>query len=288
MKRSHRLYLLAFVTLLAIGVVLSLPHIPQAVSYHDFCDGRTVWGIPNFANVVSNLPFVVIGIAGLFALKRAVAGRSIGVAEGALLKPFSVPGSVGVAGGAPLEPFSVPRSIGVSYFFLFIGICFTGIGSAYYHLSPNNDTLVFDRLPITIVFMPLLAAVAGESIGPRAAALALAPLLLAGAGSILWWHYTEQAGNGDLRPYVLVQYYPILLIPAILLLFPSAAGKRGWPPLLGAIGWYAVAKVFDQLDCPIYSLGGIVSGHSLKHLAAAVSTWQLVRRFRLVYGGVAR
>jgi hypothetical protein len=249
MKRSHRLYLIAFITVLAVVIVLGLKPISQAVSYHHFCDTRIFWGIPDFANVVSNLPFVVIGIAGLISLKRS----------------------------------SAPASTAVSYFFLFIGIFFTGIGSAYYHLSPNNDTLVFDRLPITIVFMSLLAAVAGESIGPRAAALALAPLLLAGAGSIWWWHYT-----GDLRPYVVVQYYPILLIPAILLLFPSAAGKRGWPPLLAAIGWYAVAKVFDQLDCPIYSLGGFVSGHTLKHLAAAVSTWLLVKRSRVMHRSADR
>ena len=103
--------------------MLSLGHIPQSVSYHQFCDTRTVWGIPNFANVVSNLPFVVIGIAGFLALKGS----------------------------------SVPGAIGASYVFLFLGIVFTGVGSAYYHLSPNNDTLVFDRLPMTIVFMSLLA-----------------------------------------------------------------------------------------------------------------------------------
>jgi hypothetical protein len=251
MKRSHRLFLLALVSLLAVIVVLSLGHIPQAASYHHFCDTRTVWDIPNFTNVVSNLPFVVIGFGGLMA-----SGRS-----------------------------AVRGSIGASYLFLFLGIVFTGVGSAYYHLSPNNDTLVFDRLPMTIVFMSLLAAVAGESIGPRAAMLALAPLLVAGTGSIWWWYHTERGGDGDLRPYVLVQYYPVLLIPAILLLFPSAAGRRGWPPLLGAIGCYAAAKVLEQLDCAIFSLGGIVSGHTLKHLAAAMSTWLLVKRFRVMHGG---
>jgi hypothetical protein len=244
MKRSHRLYLLALLTLLAFIVMLTLKPISQATAYHHFCDTRTLWGIPNFANVISNFPFLVIGIAGLARLRRNF----------------------------------VAAPIRASYCCLFIGIALTGIGSTYYHWSPNDDTLVFDRLPITIVFMSLLAAVTGESIGPRMAAVTLIPLLLAGAGSIWWWHY-----SGDLRPYVLVQYYPILLIPAILLLFPSQAGNRGWPPLLWAIGWYALAKVFDQLDCPIYSLGGLVSGHTLKHLAAAVSTALLVKRFRIVH-----
>jgi hypothetical protein len=248
MKRSLRLSLLALGTLLAIIIMLMLKPIAQAAAYHHFCDTRTFWGIPNYANVISNLPFVLIGLAALARLRRR-----------------------------PL----IPTSIRASYACLFIGIILTGIGSAYYHCSPNNDTLTFDRLPMTIVFMSLLAAITGESISHRMAAVTLIPLLLAGAASIWYWQYT-----GDLRPYVLVQYYPIVLIPAILLLFPSKAGNRGWPPLLWAIGWYALAKVFDQLDCPIYSLGGLVSGHTLKHLAAAVSTGLLVKRFRLLHANI--
>jgi hypothetical protein len=259
MKRSLRLSLLALGTLLAIIVMLTLKPIAQAAAYHHFCDTRTGWGIPNFANVISNLPFVAIGIAGLVALRR----------RPAMPTPTGAP--------PPKRP-PTPGPIRASYGCLFIGIILTGIGSTYYHLAPNNDTLLFDRLPMTIVFMSLLAAISGESISPRTAAATLAPLLLAGAASIWYWHFT-----GDLRPYILVQYYPIVLIPAILLLFPSAAGKRGWPPLLWAIGWYALAKLFDQLDCPIYSLGGLVSGHTLKHLAAAVSTGLLVKRFRLLH-----
>ncbi len=249
MKRSHKLYLLAAVTLLAIAGVFSVNHIPQSAAYHDFCDKRRLLGIANFANVISNLPFVIIGIAGLILLRRSTA----------------------------------PKAVAAGTFFLFFGIIFTGFGSAYYHLSPDNDTLVFDRLPMTIVFMSLLAAIAGEAIGPVAGGIALAPLLLVGAGSVLWWHYTEQAGVGDLRLYVLVQYYPMILIPMILLLFPSAAGRRGWRPLLWAFGWYFAAKGFDLLDCGIYSTLGFVSGHTLKHVCASISTCFLVKRYRVMH-----
>ncbi len=105
--RRARLYLLAGITLLAIIITLGLKPIPQTASYHHFCDTRALWGIANFANVISNLPFVIIGIAGL---------------------------------GSALKRQAIPTSIRASYIFLFIGIAFTGIGSAYYHLSPNNDT----------------------------------------------------------------------------------------------------------------------------------------------------
>jgi len=249
MPSRHKLYLLGLMTVLAVAGVLVVPPIPQSVTYHDFCDKRTLAGIPNFANVISNLPFIIVGLIGLLLVKRSVA----------------------------------PRNIAVIYISLFAGIILTGVGSAYYHGYPDNNTLVFDRLPMTIVFMSLLAAVAGESIDDGIGVLALTPLLLTGIASVLWWHYTESAGDGDLRLYVLVQYYPMILIPAILILFPSPAGRPSWLPLLYAAVWYGIAKVCEQFDCHIYSALGFVSGHSLKHLAAAVSTWFLVKRFRTLW-----
>jgi len=249
MYRPLRLWILAALTVTAILIVFSIKSIPQNAAYHLFCDTRQLWRIPNFADTISNLPFILVGIAGIRLLRR----------------------------------IRLPAPLYYSYACLFAGIVLTGIGSAYYHLNPSNDTLVFDRLPITIVFMSLLSAVAGESIGPRIAAISLLPFLFAGIVSIWWWQYTAARGHNDLRPYVLVQYYPILLIPSILLLFPTPGGKRGWPPLLFAIGWYAFAKLLEQLDCPIYSTRGFVSGHTLKHLAAAVSTWLLIKRFQKVH-----
>ncbi len=195
-----------------------------------------------------------------------------------------------IRGLSLVQRSSVSTGIRVIYFSLFTGIVLTGFGSAYYHLSPNNSTLVFDRLPMTIVFMALLAAVISEFVSPAAGKILLTPLLLTGVASVLWWHYTGIAGNGDLRMYILVQYYPMLLIPLILLLFRAPADDRSWHQLGWVFGWYFVAKAFDLLDCPVWSALGIVSGHTLKHLAAGLATWYLVRMFQIKYlaGRVAK
>jgi len=244
MRTSYKISLLVVVTLLAMIAVFVQGPIAERTAYHNFCDGRTVFGVANFANVISNAIFLVVGIRGLILLQRS--GVSAGI-----------------------------RAI---YFSLFAGIVLTGFGSAYYHLSPNNGTLVFDRLPMTMVFMSLLAAIISEFISPAAGKVLLVPLLLTGIASVLWWH-----SEGDLRLYILVQYYPMLLIPVILLLFSGSASDRSWHQLAGVFGWYLVAKVFDLLDCPVWSALGFVSGHTLKHLAAGLATGYLVRMFRIKY-----
>lgn len=244
MQRTSKISLLVFLSILAVMTVFAVGKIPQSVAYHNFCDKRSFIGMANFLNVVSNLPFVVIGIAGLFLLRRS----------------------------APSP------AMAAIYSSLCIGIILTGLGSAYYHFSPDNDTLVFDRLPMTMVFMSLVASIIGEAISKMLAVLLLPPLVLTGIGSVLWWHYTESGGIGDLRLYVLVQYYPMILIPAILLLFPSSTNKREIGLLVWAFTWYLLAKVLEHFDCSIYSSLGFISGHSLKHLAAAVSTWCLVKK----------
>ena len=241
MQLSSKLYLLAFLSVLAIVAVFSAGQIPQSNAYHDFCDNRSFLGIANFLNVISNLPFVVIG--GLFLLRLPAAS----------------------------PPMTIIR------FFLCIGIILTGLGSAWYHWEPDNNTLVFDRLPMTIVFMSLLAFIIAQSISLSLGALLLTPLVLTGIGSVLWWHYTESSGVGDLRLYVLVQYYPMILIPVLLLLFPTPAAKRTWRLFLWAFAWYMLGKVVEHFDCAIYHHLSFISGHSLKHVAAAAATWCLVK-----------
>ena len=146
-----------------------------------------------------------------------------------------------------------------------------GVGSAYYHWEPNNERHVWDRLPLAVAFMALFAIIIAERIDRRVGMWLFVPLMALGGGTVLYWHWTEVWGRGDLRPYLLVQLYPMLAVPAILLLFPARYSRTA--DLFGCLAWYAGAKGLELLDSPIYSQGQIVSGHTLKHLVAAVSAY---------------
>lgn len=243
---SNKILVLITLTILVTVAVFLVGAIPESGAYHDFADRRPLAGIPNFLNVISNLPFLIVGVWGLIGVGRSRAATPV-----------------------PLI-----------YTVLFAGVLLTGLGSAWYHLAPDNNTLVYDRIPMTIVFMSLLSATLSEFINPRLGGSLLGPLVLIGIASVVWWHYTELRGAGDLRLYVLVQYYPMLLIPLIIWLFPAGRAASGGPYLLRAVGWYVLAKACDLLDRSIYAFTGVISGHSLKHLAAAVATLYLVRLFQ--------
>ncbi len=213
---------------------------PQDPAYHLMADERRLFGIPNCLNVLSNLPFLFVGLLGLATVFRHEAGRA------ALFRD-------------PWErwPYAV----------LFAGIGLTTVGSAYYHLAPDNARLVWDRLPMTFGFMGLLTAVLTERVGLRAGQLLLGPLLLLGVGSVTYWYWSEIRGQGDLRLYVLVQNGSLLLVLLLLLLYPARYPGTGY--LVVGLSVYAVAKLFEAADHRIFALGHIVSGHTLKHLVSA-------------------
>ncbi|MDX1513152.1 MAG: ceramidase domain-containing protein, partial [Gammaproteobacteria bacterium] len=203
----------------------------------------TILGIPNFWNTATNLPFLLVGIAGL----RLCAGR--------------VP-----AGALP--------ELGRAYTVFFAGVALLGIGSIYYHLSPTTSTLLWDRLAIAVTIMALLSIVVGESIAPRWGRRLLLPLLAAGVASVVYWGISEARGAGDLRPYALVQFLPLALIPLILLTFGSALTRPGY--LWAILVTYAIAKVAEHHDVALFEATGILSGHSIKHLIAGVATFWMI------------
>lgn len=237
--------LLVGVTFAAILGVMLLDPIPQPLSYHAFADRRTFFSIPNLFDVVSNLPFLVIGLAGL----EQLATRKL-------------------RSDAELRP-------AIALFYL--GVILTAFGSAFYHLRPDNASLVWDRLPMTLAFMGLFALVAGEYINLSLGRRLLWPLLTIGICSVLWWQYTEQLGQGDLRPYGLVQFLPMFLLPLIFLWYQPRWSRSTdyWM----VAGWYLAAKLLEFFDRSMFNLTG-VSGHTLKHLAAAMAAWQLLRMLR--------
>jgi hypothetical protein len=247
-SRNAGLSLLFVVTAAVVATGLLLPRIPQPQSYHLFADQRRFLGIPNFGDVVSNLPFAVIGLWGLAFLRRASREKDP-------------------------KHFLHKREMW-PYAIVFTGLALTAFGSSYYHLQPNNTRLLWDRLPMSIVFMSLVAAVIGERLSRRAGLWLLPILLLTGVSSVYQWHGSELRGAGDLRFYAAVQAYSLLILLIALLLRPSYT--RG-SDLAIVAGFYILAKGLEALDKPIFELGHIVSGHTLKHLAAAGAGYWILR-----------
>jgi hypothetical protein len=229
--RDWRGWLLAMVAGTAIAAMLFVPRIAQDENYHRFADARTIAGIPNFWNVVSNLPFALVGIYGLFRTGR-LASRS-------------------------LWPGYVVFCLAV------IGVCF---GSAYYHYSPSTPALVWDRLPMSLAFMAVFALILGDRVNPTMGRALLGPLLILGAASVFYWAWTEIRGVGDLRPYALVQFLPFALIALMLLIYPGSRDSAAW--IWWAILMYFLAKLAELFDAPIYRALGF-SGHTIKHLLSA-------------------
>ncbi|MGO8792495.1 MAG: ceramidase domain-containing protein [Terriglobia bacterium] len=248
MGQSVRIAVLGAITVAAGIVVAFLPRIPQPLDYHNFADQRTLLAVPNFLNVISNLPFLLAGVWGLML--------TVGLLE-TTERRFIAPGE--------RWPYLV----------LSLGVVLTCFGSAYYHLAPNNARLVWDRLPMTLAFMSLLSAMLMERVNLRGGLIALGPLLILGLASVLTWYASEERGAGDLRLYLMVQFYTLILILLILWLFPARYTHGG--DLLVAMGFYVLAKVLEVSDRPIFKLGHIVSGHTLKHLAAALGVYWVFR-----------
>lgn len=210
--------------------------VPQDPAYFLFADNLALFSVPNFWNVFSNLPFAFVGAWGLALVWRTSKQRKV--------------------------------ELRFAYAVFFIGIFLTAFGSSYFHWNPSNMTLFWDRLPMTIAFAGLFAIVIGEYVSPVEGKRWLPIFLLLATGSVIYWHWSEARGAGDLRPYAIVQFLPMLLIPAMLLLIKreTALGRYIWI----MIGFYLIAKLLEHFDAQVFAAIGYMSGHSLKHLATAV------------------
>jgi hypothetical protein len=199
-------------------------------------DQRLWLGIPNCLNVLSNLPFAIVGLLGLIA----TFGSGVGFRDSWERWPYTA---------------------------LFSGVALTTVGSSYYHLAPDNARLVWDRLPMAVAFMGLLTTVLAERVSLRVARWLFLPLLVVGAASVGYWYWSELRGAGDLRLYLLVQFGSLLVVVFLLSFYPTIYAGTGY--FVAGLAAYAAAKGFELVDVAIFSVGQIVSGHTLKHLVSA-------------------
>lgn len=236
--------------IISIGAILSLSFkepMAQDTRYHIFADQVSLWSIPNFWNVLSNFLFLVVGLLGVFQLIFQ-------------------------------KNLQILKEIKIAYLLLYLGVALVALGSGYYHFSPGNESLVWDRLPMTIAFMALFSIVVGEFVSIRFAQIMLWPAVITGIASVMFWHLGEANGEGDLRFYALVQFLPMLLMPVIFIFFDSKySGVSAYWWLLIA---YLIAKLFETFDSDVFEFLGFISGHSIKHLVAATGLFILLKFYQ--------
>ncbi len=231
--------IIPIIILIIVAVMLWVDPIPQDLNYHLFADELPGWGFNNFWNVMSNLPFVVVGLMGLWSLSQ--------------------------------KRFNIKSDLSVFYWVFFVGIVFVGLGSSWYHLNPNNETLVWDRLPMTIAFMAFFSVILAEHVDVALGKKVLWPLVVIGLLSIVYWQYTESLNAGDLRWYALVQFLPLIMIPVIFVVYPRRYTQSHLLWLF--LGMYVLAKLLEHFDAQIFQTLAVISGHSLKHMAAALGIY---------------
>lgn len=243
MKPLHHHLPLLVTVLLAAAALVHGP-IAQPAGYHDFADQKVVFGIPHFADVISNLGFALVAIWGWIKLAPATG------------HPDIRPGRAG-------------------YRLFLIGLFLTALGSSWYHLAPDNASLVWDRLPIALACGGLLAGVWGD-VQQRESSKLASWLALVAVLSVAWWYFTDLSGSGDLRPYLLLQAGPILLIPLWQWIYKAPGADR--LAFGGALALYVIAKFAELGDHEIAAVLGAASGHTLKHLLATGAAALIVGR----------
>lgn len=246
-SRSAKVMLLLFTAAVA-GTVTALPPFAQPLSYHGFADQRAFFGVLNFFNVVSSLAFLPVAGLGLGVLRRA--------------------------GGAVF----VERAERLPYALFFLALAATSLGSACYHLAPDNARLFWDRLPMSMGFTALLAAVIAERLSVRVGLVLLAPLVLAGTTTVVYWRLSATMGAENILPYFALQAYAIFSVLLLTCCFPPRYSRGEY--LLLVVALYGAALAAEWFDHQVFALGQIVSGHTVKHLLAALAAYQVTRMLR--------
>lgn len=237
-------YIILLLALVCVITLLILGPIPQDHNYHVFADQRKLWNIPNFLNVVTNLPFAVIGLLGLQGIRN--------IKENELKHIFLT---------------------------LFTGFLLLTVGSGYYHWFPQNRSLVYDRIPIVIILMSFFAFIIYTCIDKVAGYKAFVVLNIVGVTSVIYWIVSERYSQGDLRWYGMVQFFPIIAIPLILILY--SASIKIWKDIIPIFLFFALAKVAERFDKEMYHfLNNSISGHSLKHLFMVAAGYEIIVMLR--------
>jgi hypothetical protein len=221
--------------LTSLGVSLNAHGHTQLHAHgHPFVDARSWWGIPNTLDALSNLPMLGVGLWGVGRI-HCILPRASLARRPALLA--------------------------------FAGLVLTWAGSTVYHWHPVPATLVLDRLGMAVTFAGVLGWAVAERLHLPWATRFAGCVVVAGAVSAalpVW--------GGRVMPWAVLQFggLALVLAHAALTLREGAGRWTCKSPWLALVGCYVLAKWLELQDEQVFIwTRQWISGHTLKHLAAA-------------------
>lgn len=241
--------------LLLCALALCLPRMPVPASYHAFADQMT-WGVlPHARDVLSNAAFALAGWVLWWQGRRYVRCMPDEAARQRLASALRVSAW---------------------------GLVLTALCSGIYHLQPDARGLMIDRIGMSMAFAGVVGVLVADRFAPVRVVPAMAAALLLGVACAV-----GDFLHDNTMPWVLFQLGVVLL----MLLAPwvtrdAGTHRLGQPAVLGVAWWqvlafYALAKLCEMGDHALWHwTGEIISGHSLKHIAAAAAVWPIVRALR--------
>ena len=235
--RRYALVMLASMTLAAtMGMVAWGPMLVDAED-HRYADERMWLGIPAAANVLVNLPMLLLGAWGWRTTQTS----------------------------AWPEVLSVPWRL-----FQWCAML-SAVFASVYHASPGDTLFVLTHVCTACGFISLTLGALAERVHPRfgsrmACRLALAGAALLGAAMLIAQSFT---GHLDMRPLLLLEIIPVLVIPAGAFSLPGTWTRAfDWIVVLML---YTFAKLLELGDSAVLNATGWVSGHTMMHLALAAA-----------------
>jgi len=219
------------VMLFVVGTVLQMIWpLAQPAAYHHFADQRSLGSLHNASDVLSNLVILLAGMLCLGWVRRHASNQ-----------PAQFPGMVVAA----------------------FGLLLTALGSAYYHMAPTDATLVWDRLPMTIVFAGILAMLWTSATGERVGWTQMLIMVVVSPATVGYWLVFN-----SLWPYAILQFGGLMLIVGMTLT-RKVDGAFAW---MLVIVFYGIAKIFESLDWQIWELTHhMIAGHALKHVSSGLA-----------------
>jgi hypothetical protein len=208
---------------------------------HPFVDARTLWGIPNAMDVLSNLPFAFFGVWGLWRVLRVR---------------------------------TLPTATRIASSVFFAGFILTCAGSSFYHWTPDAWGLALDRAGMACAFAGVLGLAIAERVSLRAVHWAWGSVFITAMLSIAL-NYVA----GAIAPWAVVQFggMAVVLWAATLRAQPGALAVR-WGVVIAI---YALAKLLEMGDAAVFHLTQEwISGHSLKHIAASLAALPVIIALR--------